>query len=171
MHNLTEKKKNFTEIIYSNQWLIIKVARLYTNKPEDEEDLTQEIVLQLWKSFDRFRGESKISTWMYRIALNTAITLYRKKSKLPVREMYEEEDFSELKASMYDYETEEDISLLYKVIKELPDVERAIVTMYLDDCSYREIAENLGITEGNARVKMNRLKKILKEKMERYGKF
>lgn len=104
---------------------------------------------------------------MYRVALNTAITLFRKKTKSPLT--------SELDEVHFEYEQEEDdekqaqISLLYKVIKLLPNVERAIVMMYLDDVSYKEIAETLGITEVNARVKMNRLKKTLKELMTQHA--
>ncbi len=103
---------------------------------------------------------------MYRVALNTAITLFRKKSKsLPT---------NELDANLRDFAEDDDdkqqqISLLYTVIKTLPNIERAIVMMYLDDLPYRDIAENLGITEVNARVKMNRLKKTLKEQMEKYA--
>ena len=141
---------------------------MYTHSQEDEKDLFQEIVLQLWRSYGSFKGNSKITTWMYRIALNTAITLFRKKSRSIKTD--------ELQDFHYKKETEEDdseqaqqISTLYSIIKMLPDTERAIVMMYLDDLPYKEIAANLGITEGNARVKMNRLKKTLKELMEKYG--
>ena len=80
---LSIKEKVFSQLIKDNQGLIIKVSRLYTNSLEDEQDLFQEIVLQLWRSYDTFKGNSKISTWMYRVALNTAITLFRKKTKSP----------------------------------------------------------------------------------------
>lgn len=133
---------------------------MYTNTADDEQDLFQEIVLQLWKSYDSFKGNSKISTWMYRVALNTAITLFRKKTKSPqTDELMDHHHYNVLED---DGERQQQISLLYKVVKLLPEVERAIVMMYLDDLPYREIAENLGITEVNARVKMNRLKKTLK---------
>lgn len=164
---MDSKQKEFSQLIKGNQGLIIKVSRLYTNSIEDEQDLFQEIVLQLWRSYDSFKGNSKISTWMYRVALNTAITLFRKKTKSPLT--------SELDEVHFEYEQEQDdekqtqISLLYKVIKLLPNVERAIVMMYLDDVSYKEIAETLGITEVNARVKMNRLKKTLKELMTQHA--
>jgi len=164
---LDSKQKEFSQLIKGNQGLIIKVSRLYTNSLEDEQDLFQEIVLQLWRSYDSFKGNSKISTWMYRVALNTAITLFRKKKKSPLT--------SELDEVHFEYEQEQDdekqaqISLLYKVIKLLPNVERAIVMMYMDDVSYKEIAETLGITEVNARVKMNRLKKTLKELMTQHA--
>lgn len=162
------KEREFSDLIKDNQGLIIKISRMYTHSQEDEKDLFQEIVLQLWRSYGSFKGNSKITTWMYRIALNTAITLFRKKSRSIKTD--------ELQDFHYKKETEEDdseqaqqISTLYKVIKMLPDTERAIVMMYLDDLPYKEIAANLGITEGNARVKMNRLKKTLKELMEKYG--
>lgn len=162
---MTAKEREFSKLIDDNQGLIIKVSRLYTNTLEDEEDLFQEIVLQLWRSYDTFKGQSKISTWMYRVALNTAITIFRKKKKSP--ETDELLDFHQGKVSEEDDEKHTQISALYRNIKLLPKVERAIVTMYLDDLPYRDIAENLGISEVNARVKMNRLKKVLKELMEK----
>ncbi len=164
---MSAKEKEFAKLIKDNQGLIIKVSRLYTNTLEDEQDLFQEIVLQLWRSYDSFKGQSKISTWMYRVALNTAITLFRKKTKSPQTDElmdYHHHEFVEI-----DDEKQQHITLLYKIIKMLPNVERAIVTMYLDDLPYRDIAENLGITEVNARVKMNRLKKTLKELMEKHA--
>ncbi len=164
---MNTKESEFSQLIKDNQGLIIKVSRLYTNSLEDEEDLFQEIVLQLWRSYDSFKGNSKISTWMYRVALNTAITLFRKKTKSPQTDElfeYHYKDFVE-----DDNERQTQISLLYKVVKMLPHVERAIVTMYLDDLPYRDIAGNLGITEVNARVKMNRLKKTLKELMQKHA--
>ncbi|MHA6696277.1 RNA polymerase sigma factor [Chryseobacterium sp. A301] len=163
-----EKEQIFSKLIKDNQGLIIKVSRLYTNSLEDEEDLFQEIVLQLWRSYDTFKGQSKISTWMYRVALNTAITLFRKKTKSPKTDElmeYHQRDYLEEDND----EKQSQIALLYKVIKLLPRVERAIVVMYLDDQPYREIAETLGISEVNARVKMNRLKKTLKELMEKHA--
>lgn len=164
---MNSKELEFSQLIKDNQGLIIKVSRLYTNTLEDEEDLFQEIVLQLWRSYDTFKGGSKISTWMYRVALNTAITLFRKKSRSP--QTGELLDFHYKDFIEDDDEKQQKISLLYKVIKMLPNVERAIVMMYLDDLPYRDIAENLGITEVNARVKMNRLKKNLKELMEKHA--
>lgn len=164
---MENKQKAFSKLIKDNQGLIIKVSRLYTHSLEDQEDLFQEIVLQLWKSYDSFQGNSKISTWMYRVALNTAITLFRKKTRQPQTD--ELQDFHSKDYLEDSDEKQQQISLLYKVIKLLPDVERAIVMMYLDDEPYKEIAETLGITEVNARVKMNRLKKVLKELMIKHA--
>lgn len=103
---------------------------------------------------------------MYRVALNTAITLFRKKTRSPKTD--ELSDFHYQYSDEFDGEKQQQISTLYKVIKMLPNVERAIVMMYLDDLPYREISENLGISEVNARVKMNRLKKVLKKLMEKH---
>lgn len=171
LHKITNKvstkEKEFAKLIKDNQGLIIKISRLYTNALEDEQDLFQEIVLQLWRSYDTFKGGSKISTWMYRVALNTAITLFRKKTKSPQTD--ELMDFHHKDYVEDDEEKQQQIALLYKVIKMLPKVERAIVMMYLDDLPYRDISENLGISEVNARVKMNRLKKRLKELMEKHA--
>ncbi|MBS1571577.1 MAG: sigma-70 family RNA polymerase sigma factor [Bacteroidetes bacterium] len=164
---MLSKEKEFAQLIKSNQGLIIKVSRLYTNTLEDEQDLFQEIVLQLWRSYDSYKGDSKISTWMYRVALNTAITIFRKKTKSIATNELQDLQYEKLMET--NEEQEEKISLLYKVIKMLPNIERAIVTMYLDDLPYKEIAENIGISEVNARVKMNRLKKTIKELMEKYG--
>ena len=164
---MPQKEREFSQLIKDNQGLIIKVSRLYTNDPEDEQDLFQEIVLQLWRSYDSFKGQSKVSTWMYRVALNTAITLFRKKTKSPPTNELAEHHFEIVIEN--DEEKQHQIALLYKVIKQLPKMERAIVMMYLDDLPYKEIAETLGISEGNARVKMNRLKKTLKELMEQYA--
>lgn len=164
---MASKEKIFAQLIEEHQGLIIKVSRLYTNTLEDEEDLFQEIVLQLWRSYDSFTGGSKISTWMYRVALNTAITLFRKKNRSP-----QSADFCENTLEKIEQPTNEkqqQIDLLYTVIKKLPKIERAIVMMYLDEQPYKEIADTLGISEVNARVKMNRLKKTLKEMMERYA--
>lgn len=153
---MSQKEQNFSKLVKENQGLIIKVARMYTNTPDDQQDLFQEIVLQLWRSYDTFKGNSKISTWMYRVALNTAITLFRKTTRTIKTD--ELADFHQPIDDEND-ENQQQIALLYKVIKMLGDIDRAIVMMYLDDVPYKDIAENIGITEVNARVKMNRLKK------------
>ncbi|AQX04921.1 sigma-70 family RNA polymerase sigma factor [Elizabethkingia meningoseptica] len=163
---MSQKEQNFSKLVKENQGLIIKVARMYTNTPDDQQDLFQEIVLQLWRSYDTFKGNSKISTWMYRVALNTAITLFRKTTRTIKTD--ELADFHQPIDDEND-ENQQQIALLYKVIKMLGDIDRAIVMMYLDDVPYKDIAENIGITEVNARVKMNRLKKTLKDLMTQHA--
>lgn len=162
---MNSKEIDFTQLIQSNQGIVHKVCRIYTDTQEEHEDLFQEIVLQLWKSFDSFKGDSKFSTWMYRVGLNTAITLIRKKSKsIPVTSI-DSTNFSHFKSQEYDEVQEERLKLLNSSIKKLNDVERALVLLYLEELPYKEIAETMGITEVNARVKMNRAKEKLKEMM------
>lgn len=162
---MKSRESEFTHLIESNQGIIHKVCRIYCDTSEAHEDLFQEIVLQLWKSFDSFKGESKFTTWMYRVGLNTAITLIRKKEKTIHTTSIDNGSFFNLKSAEHDDEHEEKLKSLYICIKKLNDVERALVLLYLEDLPYRDIAETMGITEVNARVKMNRAKAKLKEMM------
>nr|WP_243870515.1 sigma-70 family RNA polymerase sigma factor [Salegentibacter sp. BDJ18] len=138
-----------------------KICRIYTNDQDSHNDLFQEITIQLWKAYPKFRGEAKFSTWMYRVALNTAITLYRKKKRSIKTQDFDTVDFK-IKAEEYDDETEQQLKVMYSAIQELNDIEKALVFLYLEDKNYRDISETLGITEVNARVKMNRVKTKLK---------
>jgi len=160
----SDLEKIFVDFFRPNQRLIHKICRIYTDNTEDHQDLFQEITIQLWKSFPGFKGEAKFSTWMYRVALNTAITLFKKPQKKELKQS--EVDFSTLKIEYEDYEDDEyKIKKMYLAIHQLSDIEKALIMMYLEDKSYREIGEILGITEGNARVKMNRAKNNLKQKI------
>lgn len=151
----------FVTNLEKHQNIVHKICRMYTSDRESHNDLFQEITIQLWKAYPQFRGDSKFSTWMYRVALNTAITLYRKsKRDIPTQD-YDDVSFK-IKAEDYNDETEQQLKLMYKAVKELNDIDKALVFLYLEDQSYREISETLGITEVNARVKMNRIKKSLK---------
>ena len=145
----------------NNQNIVHKVCTLYTNDKHSHNDLFQEITIQLWKAYPKFRGESKFSTWMYRVALNTAITLYRK-SKKRIRTQDYDSVIYKITANEYDPREEEQLKLMYAAVKQLRDIEKALVFLYLEDKDYREIAETLGISEVNARVKMNRIKKKLR---------
>lgn len=163
-------KDDFIKLVNENNALIHKVCHLYGQSVADKQDLFQEIVIQLWKAYGSFRGESKFSTWLYRIALNTAISAYRKNQRtisttamdaLPV----------ELAAPEYDFTKEEKLKQLYAAISKLTEVEKAIVMLYLDDKSYEEMEEVLGVNQNNLRVKMNRIKDKLRQltKNEVYG--
>lgn len=153
---------SFVTQLKDNQNIIHKICRLYTNCEDSHKDLFQEVTIQLWKAFPKFRGDSKFSTWAYRVALNTAITLYRKnKRSINIVEYEGRQHF--IKDIDYNYEEEEQIKLMYKAVYQLNDIEKALVFMYLDYKDYREIAETLGISEVNARVKMNRIKGKLKK--------
>ena len=155
-------EQSFVQQLKENQNIIHKICRLYTNDSDAHKDLFQEVTIQLWKAFPKFRGDSKFSTWAYRVALNTAITLYRKSTRTVKTTDYEKHSFY---ISQEDYNTdeEEQLKLMYKAVYTLNDIEKALIFMYLEDANYTEIAETLGISEVNARVKMNRIKGKLKK--------
>lgn len=144
-----------------NQNIVHKVCSLYTNNRDAHKDLFQEITIQLWKAYPKFRGESKFSTWMYRVALNTAITLYRK-SKKRLRTQDYDDFIYKIKSDEYDETQEQQLKLMYNAVKQLGDIDKALVFLFLEDKDYSEISETLGISEVNARVKMNRIKKKLR---------
>jgi RNA polymerase sigma-70 factor, ECF subfamily len=156
-------EQSFVSQLKENQNIIHKICRLYTQGEDAHNDLFQEITIQLWKAFPKFRGESKFSTWAYRVALNTAITLYRKSTKTINTTTSFESVSHFVKQEDYNYEEEENIKLLYQAVQQLNDIEKALIFMYLEDKDYEEIAETLGISEVNARVKMNRIKSKLKK--------
>jgi RNA polymerase sigma-70 factor (ECF subfamily) len=156
-----ELEHNFVTELQDNQNIVHKVCTLYTNDRDSHNDLFQEITIQLWKAYPKFRGEAKFSTWMYRVALNTAITLYRKNKKRIDTYDYESVIFK-IKAEEYDETEELQLKLMYKAVKQLGDVDKALVFLYLEDKNYTEISDTLGITEVNARVKMNRIKTKLR---------
>jgi RNA polymerase sigma factor (sigma-70 family) len=158
-------EREFLQIISKNQGIIHKVCNIYCDDQEDRNDLFQEIVAQLWKSFPSFRQESKVTTWMYRVALNTAITSFKKQKRRPDKNRLTFENF-QVKDENYDHEMEEDIKLLHRAVAQLTGVEKSIIILYLEDKKYEEIAEITGITQNYVRVKMNRIKKKLKKIME-----
>ena len=154
-------QEEFVRQIQANQGIIQKICRLYGQTHSDREDLFQEIVVQLWKGVSKFRGQSKFSTWLYRVALNTAISDFRqKKRSLPVSEI--EVDSLEINSNFSradsDIEREELRNTLYAAISQLPEIDKAIVMLYLDDKSYEEMEDILGINTNNLAVKMNRIK-------------
>jgi RNA polymerase sigma-70 factor (ECF subfamily) len=152
---------SFADLLGKHQNIVHKVCRLYTNNQDAHNDLFQEITIQLWKAYPKFRGESKFSTWMYRVALNTAITLYRKSKRTLNTQEFDSIQYK-IEAEPYDDTEEQQLKLLYKAVHQLNDIEKALVFLYLEDKNYAEISETLGISEVNARVKMNRVKTKLK---------
>ena len=147
--------------------LVFKVARTFAPSDADRADLVQEIFLQLWRSLPRFEGKAKESTWIYRVALNTALAWHRGENKrrtaqtplLAIEELAEPDD-------PVAREREELVANLYAAVRRLPKVDAALVLLYLDDLSYREMAEVLGISETNVGVKLNRARKTLTELMK-----
>ena len=149
----------FVEIIKENEGLIYKIARVYTSSKEDEQDLYQEIVYQLWKSFPLFRNEAKISTWMYRIALNTSIASLNKEKKrgnlLPISEIL----FN--KPDTDDTAKKERIEYLYAQIKKLNPAEKGIILLHLEGNNYEEIAAITGFTATNIGTRLGRIRQKL----------
>jgi len=154
-------EKAFLQIITENQGIIHKVCSIYCDLEEDRRDLFQEILVQLWKSYPSFRSESKFSTWMYRVALNTAITSFKKDKRQPDKTGVSYENL-QLAEELYDTGAEDQIKMLNQAVSQLTGVEKSIILLFLEDKKYEEIAEITGITQNYVRVKMNRIKKKLK---------
>lgn len=144
------------DMIRQNEGVIYKVASFYVDREHPMGDLYQEIVLNLWKGFPSFRGDSKYSTWIYRIAINTCVSFYRRNRKQVA--------FMDIPVDIPDeVENNEQIHELYRLINKLGKIERALVLLYLDDKSYKEIAEITGITVTNVATKLNRIKEKLRQ--------
>ena len=158
---MPEHQERFQTLIEEHKKILYKVCNAYCRNQDDRDDLTQEIILQLWRSFGTFDGRCRFSTWMYRIALNIAISFYRRESAR-TRHVLEGEEHL---LNIID-ETEsqpEEILLLYQFIEGLNLLDKALVLLYLDGNSYQEIADVLGISETNVATKLSRLKKTMKQ--------
>lgn len=161
-------EKQFLEIVQQNQGIIHKVCNMYCDDEDDRKDLVQEILAQLWKSFGTFRNESKFTTWMYRVALNTAITAFKKNKRQPDRLPLTHMNF-QLPDDDSSAEMEENLKMLREAVSKLTGIEKSIILLYLESKSYEEIAEITGITQNYVRVKMNRIRKKLKLLMTAEG--
>ena len=157
-------EKEFLDMIKEQKRTIYKVCYIYAKDHDDLNDLYQEVVLNLWKGFPRYRGDSKLTTWVYRIAMNTCITFLRRSSHrlqtIPITENV---------ASLFadDDETAAQLRELYKLINQLEKLERALILLWLEERSYQEIADILGISKNNVAVKLNRTKEKLKKMSNR----
>ena len=149
-------EKDFMDMVRHNERIIYKVVSFYADIDQSVSDLYQEVVLNLWKAYPSFRGESKVSTWIYRISLNTCITFFRR-SKRSI-------SYTDLVIDISDIPDEDDnIKELDRLINKLGKIEKALVLLYLDEKPYREIAEITGLTVTNVATKLNRIKDKLKK--------
>jgi RNA polymerase sigma-70 factor (ECF subfamily) len=146
----------FIQHIDRHQGIIHKICRLYRDSPEDREDLFQEIVFQLWKSVPTFNGEAQFSTWMYRVALSTALVAFRKNKPQIIYTPVLPDNPETLQEN-------EQTEQLFAALKKLDDDEKALITLYLEALSYKEIAAITGITENNVGVKLNRIKNKIQQ--------
>ena len=168
----------FQHWISEHSGAVLKVARAYTLTTEDCQDLAQEILLQVWRSLPQFQGRASAATWFYRVALNTALGWHRKDQPRRTRQhsVLEVEDLTTAGSGMVvrpchnsvaeQVVQRETVERLYGAIRQLPKTDAALVLLYLDDLSYRQMAEVLGISESNVGVKLNRVKKALGELMK-----
>ena len=157
------KETVFTNLIREHQSLLYKVTSVYTDNKQDQEDLFQEVVYQLWKYFDSFRQDSKITTWMYRVAMNTAITHLKKKKRrpdvLPIVEVFIKQNDS------IDDVYEERLRLLYEHLHHLNTLDKGLIFLLLEGKSYNEIALITGLQVSNVGTRISRIKKKLKTNM------
>jgi len=156
-------EETFQTLVEAHKRILYKVCNLYCRDRNSREDLAQEIMIQLWRAFGKFDGRRRFSTWMYRISLNVAISFYRRESS---RARYVSSDEQRLLQTVAETESEpEAIRLLYGLIDTLDPFNKALILLYLDENSYQEIAEVLGISETNVATKINRLKNRMRQEL------
>ncbi len=154
-------EEKFTELLQQNQGIVHKISNLYFRDRLEKEDYHQELIIQLWKAFPSFNNQAKFSTWMYRVCLNAAIDILRKEKNQLKHVKIAEVDMKHI-ANSHDPENANQ-EKLYRAINQLSPIDKAIITLYLDEYSYKEIAEIIGISESNTGVKISRIKsQILK---------
>jgi RNA polymerase sigma-70 factor (ECF subfamily) len=155
MESGPDRQAAFLELIEQHGGILHRVRSLYAVDPEDGKDLVQEILMQLWRSFPSFRGEAAFSTWMYRVALNTAL-LRRRTARARAREEGDPETLAAV--AVEPDQPNPDVATLYRCIRELPTLDRAIVLLHLEGQSYDEIARTTGLSRGNVGVRLVRIK-------------
>jgi len=155
----------FLKELNQNIGIIHRVCNVYLNNPDEKKDLFQEIIYQLWKSYPGFNRGSKFSTWMYKVAMNTAISQIRKSSRSIKEEPYPDH-LNEISALNEEADPEEKMKMLYAVINLLSPIDKAIILLYLDDNSYGQIAAITGFTKTNVSVRLVRFKKQLEKQLK-----
>ncbi len=158
----------FVSLVDENKKIIYKIVHLYTNNVDLQRDLEQEILIQLYLSLPKFKNESKLSTWIYRVALNTTISFLRKERKYNDNNISYDQSVFEIAENNDNVVAKEHVQQLYQQIDQLDNIDKALLLLYLDDKSHREISQILGITESNVGTKINRLKLKLKQESNNY---
>ena len=164
---MTTNKETFLRLLEKHKGIIIKICNAYCQAKDDKEDLSQEIVYNLWRAFANYTPDHKFSTWLYRVALNVAISYYRKEKRSLQYTPYDE-NLIIFNDEGYNKELEGNLLLLQQFIFELKEIDKSIMLLYLDDKSYHEIAEITGISETNVATKINRIKTNLKAKFSNH---
>lgn len=166
MSNSTEA--TFLQLINQHKGILYKASRIYADSTEDREDLQQEILIQLWKSYQNFKGNSEFSTWMYRVAINTAITFLKKEKQRATHHTDSSHHF-EFQSEEYNPSKDKQLEIFYKAVQELKPLEKAIIFYFMEGLSHKEIGNNMGLSEGNARVKLNRTKEKIQYIIKKSG--
>lgn len=160
---IRNKSDTFFSVIESNKGILYKITNSYCQNRDDREDFIQEIIIQLWKSFDKYNNEYKHSTWIYRITLNIAISFYRKENRRKgISNPLPEGVLNYNNTNVLD-EIDENIKFLQQFISELKELDKALMLLYLEEKNYKEISEIIGLSETNVATKIGRIKKILKQ--------
>lgn len=160
---MTKIDKYFLSLIESNKGILYKISKSYADTLDLQEDLRQEMILNLWKGFQNFEGKSLFSTWMYKVCLNTALLYIRKSYRQSSTYLQLEIESVHLDSHQFLDPTEERIEKLYAAIRTLKPIDRSIILLYLEEMSYKEISKQLGIENGNLRVRILRIKEQLKK--------
>lgn len=157
----------FLQDISKHKGIINKVTRIYVDNEQDREDLQQEIIYHLWKSYSSFKGVSQFSTWMYRVALNTAITFTKKENKRV--DKYQLTVKINPKEVTYNNTEDRQLAHFYQAVQLLNKIEKALILLFIEGLSHKEIGKNLGLSEVNTRVKLNRTKNKLQKIIKKSG--
>jgi len=165
---MKNKEEKFRKIVEENEHKIAGICRYYSVNAEDMKDVYQEVLINIWKSLDTFRGEAKLSTWIYRIAVNTSIGFARKEIRRQ-KIFLDQKDVNLQKSLDVEQNNEKDKEILFQTlenqINQLSILDKIIVTLMLESVSYKEIASIVGLSEPNVRVKIHRIKNELKESL------
>jgi len=164
---LKKLEQEFLQLLENHKGILHKISRMYMDDIDDRDDLIQEMTYQLWKSYQRFEGNSQFSTWMYRVCLNTALTFFKKEDK-KIKTNEIRDDFDRIQDDDSS-EKENQLNHFYKAVQSLNGVEKALIFLFLEGKSHKEIGTDLGISEGNARVKLNRTKDKLQQIIKENG--
>ena len=167
MQTSETSQARFVELIEEHQGILHRICSVYADQAADRQDLFQDMVLQLWRSFASFRGQSSLTTWMYRVALNTALLERRKASRRPDLSRGGEDEMKSV--ALDPPPLRDDLAVLRACIQELPSLDRAIVLLHLEERNYDEIAEITGLGRSNVSVRLVRLKERLRRALERKG--
>jgi len=156
-------EKEFIKLINKNKGIIYKICTTYSNNKDDKDDLAQDIIFNLWKSYGSYNKEYKFSTWMYRIALNVAISFYRQGKKSKLKDSFSERLVVFEESPDKKIEEDKNLEMLHHFIEDLKEIDKAIILLYLENKSYREMAEITGFTETNISTRINRIKERLRQ--------